>query len=119
MSVASQLRVNSHFDSIRLTHLLLGVWSHASKNSSDDSDETDGNRAAAAEAGYEAMTDSVASAASAAPQWQPRFFPFNLTLGLLILAPISSSSCFPPSLPFHTRSVHVSPLARPLARSQY
>ena len=45
MSVASQLRVNSHFDSIRLAHLLLGVWSHASKNSSDDSDETEGNRA--------------------------------------------------------------------------
>ena len=31
-----------HFDS---THLLLGVWSQASKNSSDDSDETDGNLA--------------------------------------------------------------------------
>ena len=37
-----QLRVNLHFDS---THLLLGVWSQASKNSSDDSDETDGNLA--------------------------------------------------------------------------
>ena len=91
------------------TYLLLGVVSQASKNSSDDSDETDGNRATAAEAvNLEAMTTSPPSAAAASstaerPQCRrPRFlFSFNLTLGGLILAPLSNS----PSLPFlHTHS---------------